>query len=306
VALGISSGKCVPLDSSGYIFYANDLPNGHSNSSLWTGSKALSSLNCTSDYINLYGISQPANHTSKVPSTLTYNLKGLPSHRGIIIVLNIYKVDDWLTSTSVANPNTSLIINVAVNSPGYQGNAFNISLTNSYGSNICSNSGREMIWAVQSDLNDHSGSEVTLTINSPDEGIFVRELEVYLGNCPDCSLLGLSYSIFAIPMYSDNDTQTGLDVWITFNHPVYYSYQSNQSQNNVSDYFARSFQFSIDGKAIPNATLTANDISSFDYIKYFLPLSDSYTNSTLTVNTSYGDLVYTTDGSVSRQLISSS
>lgn len=118
--------------------------------------------------------------------------------------------------------------------------------------------------------------------------------------------MGLSYTVFAIPMYSDNSTQTGLDTWITFNHPVYYTYQNNQSQADVSQFFANSFKFSIDGIAIPNAVLIDNNIAEFNYIKYFLPLSQSYTNGTLTANTSYGDLVYTTDGSVSRQLVSSS
>lgn len=184
VTLGLSSGKCVPLISSGYVFYSNDLPNGHANSSLWQGSQALSTLNCTNDYINLYGIPQAANHSTKNPSTLTYTLSGLPTHRGIIMVLNIFKVDDWLGSASQVDNNTTFVINIAINSPGYQGNTFNLSLTNSYGSNICGNSGREMIWTVQSDLNDHAGSQVIMTITAPDEGILVREVEVYLGNCP--------------------------------------------------------------------------------------------------------------------------
>ena len=73
-------------------------------------------------------------------------------------------------------------------------------------------------------------------------------------------------------MYSDNDTQTGLDVWITFNHPVYYNYQGNQSQSNVSDVFVKSFQFSINGLAISNAYLTVNNLNTLNYIKYFVPL----------------------------------
>lgn len=77
-----------------------------------------------------------------------------------------------------------------------------------------------------------------------------------MGNCADCNQQGLAFTPFAIPMYSDNDTQTGLDVWITFNHPVYYNTKANQSQSNVSDAFARSFQFSIDNTAIENAYLT--------------------------------------------------
>ncbi len=107
-------------------------------------------------------------------------------------------------------------------------------------------------------------------------------------------------------MYSDNATQTGLDLWISFNHPVYYNPQANLSQDSVSEAFARSFLFSIDDSPIPNASLTSNKIATFNYLKYFLPLTATYTNATITANTPNGSLVYTSDGSVTRQLVSSS
>ena len=87
-----------------------------------------------------------------------------------------------------------------------------------------------MIWAVQTNLNDHSGDQIALNISAPDEGIFVRQVEVYLGNCNNCGAVGLSYGLSFIPMYSDNATQTGLDTWVTFNHPVYFIPQANQTQ----------------------------------------------------------------------------
>lgn len=186
IALGLASGKCLPSSTSGLVFYANDLPAGSNGSSLWKGSEAISSFTCTSDYINLFGIPQSNNHSSKTPSSLTYTLNNLPSHRGITLVLNIFKIGEWLASSpSAINSPTS--INITVNSPGYQGSVFNISLTNLFGSNICGGPGREMIWALQANLNDHRGDQITMTIASPDKGIFVREVEVYLGNCLDCS-----------------------------------------------------------------------------------------------------------------------
>ena len=131
-------------------------------------------------------------------------------------------------------------------------------------------------------------------------------MELYLGNCPDCKKIGLGFSLFVIPMYSDNDTQTGLDVWVTFNHPVYFTSQTNISQQDAISSFANSFRFTFNGSAVQNATLTDNQLSAFNYFKYFIPLTGSYTNSTLTAETSQGHLVYTQDGSVSRQLVSSS
>ena len=77
-----------------------------------------------------------------------------------------------------------------------------------------------MIWAFQANIPDHSSSSATVRVVSPDKGIFVRQLTVYLGNCPDCSLISLSYALSLLPVYSDNQTQTGLDVFVTFNKPV--------------------------------------------------------------------------------------
>jgi hypothetical protein len=171
IFLGIGSGKCVPASASGYVFYANDLTSGP-GSALWTGSENLTAFTCTSDYVNIYGIGQPENHTVKTPSSLNYTLTGLPAHRGITLVFNIFKIDDWI----IEGNSTNTIINITVNSPGYQGNTFNIRLTNQFGSNICGGSGREMIWAMQATLNDHISNQVTMTVYAPDKGIFVRQL----------------------------------------------------------------------------------------------------------------------------------
>lgn len=172
IFLGIGSGKCVPTAASGYVFYANDLGSGRPGSALWTGSENLTSLTCTSDYVNIYGIGQSQNHTVRTPSSLNYTLTGLPAHRGITLVFNIFKIDEWIMEGN----STNTIINITVNSPGYQGNTFNIRLTNQFGSNICGGSGREMIWAMQANLNDHIGNQVTMTVLAPDQGIFVRQL----------------------------------------------------------------------------------------------------------------------------------
>ena len=52
-------------------------------------------------------------------------------------------------------------------------------------------------------------------------GIFVRDLEVYLGNCDQCDGNKMNYEIYYIPMYSTNiSTLTGLDVWLTFSQGV--------------------------------------------------------------------------------------
>ena len=59
-----------------------------------------------------------------------------------------------------------------------------------------------MIWTLPAEIAEHSSSEVTIQVIAPDQGIFVRELEIYLGNCQDCAATGLSYTLFFLPLYS--------------------------------------------------------------------------------------------------------
>lgn len=42
-------------------------------------------------------------------------------------------------------------------------------------------------------------------------------MELYLGNCQSCSQNSVNYQVYYIPRYSTNSTQTGLDIWLTFN-----------------------------------------------------------------------------------------
>jgi hypothetical protein len=96
--LGLGRGRCEPTAESKLTFYSNDLPNGQAVSKLWQGSSPLLPYNCTTDYMSLLGIPQHSNRTQKSATNLVYNLKGLPEHRGILMVLNVFKIDNWLTN----------------------------------------------------------------------------------------------------------------------------------------------------------------------------------------------------------------
>jgi len=170
LALGLARGKCTPTFESGYIFYASDLSRGQTGSNLWAGSSALSSYSCTSDYLNLYGIASAQNKTQATPSTLTYNLKGLPTHWGLTFVMNIFKTGNWIST------NNSLILTISISSPGLQPTYFNITLNNDYGGDICGDGGNEMIWTLQSSLKDHSANQLNIMVRSPDNGVFIRQL----------------------------------------------------------------------------------------------------------------------------------
>ena len=50
-----------------------------------------------------------------------------------------------------------------------------------------------MIWTLPAEVIDHSSSELIVKVTAPDQGIFVNDLELYLGNCQTCSSVGLSY-----------------------------------------------------------------------------------------------------------------
>ena len=70
---------------------------------------------------------------------------------------------------------------------------FTVSLNNSYGADICGDAANEMIWTLPGTIIDHRASSVTISIQAPDQGIFVNDLELYLGNCDQCAMIGLSY-----------------------------------------------------------------------------------------------------------------
>ena len=104
-----------------------------------------------------------------------------------------------------------------------------------------------MIWTLPAEIIQHIAPSVTITIQSPDSGIFVNNLELYLGNCDGCGLVGLSYQLFLLPMYSDNNTQTGLDTFVTFNNPLTLV-PNNHTANNSSVDLLNSCRCSLDSK----------------------------------------------------------
>ena len=100
-----------------------------------------------------------------------------------------------------------------------------------------------MIYTFLGNYQEHtSTSKMLIAITATHTGVFVRNLEVYLGNCADCKNTAMNYEFYFIPMYSTNSTQTGLDVWLTFNQGVNFAGQDQQAQ----DLIINSFQFSID------------------------------------------------------------
>lgn len=289
------------MTNSGNVFFASDLPLNSADTNSWTGSSAASAYTCGQNYTNIFGIPPDPNATT--PSTLTYQLSGLPGHSGLTFVFDVFKIDQWGSS-----PNETLNLNIVANSPGFSRTSFGMNLTNQYGGNVCGGEGNEMIWTVQARLRDHTAGSITIEVSAPDDGLMVREVEVYLGNCPGCRDVALSYELFWIPMYSDNATQTGLDVWITFNNKLSFTTPNNNSVSQSSDSFANSFAFSYAGNRITNPVLRENELldDRQDYIKYFLPYNGSEINQTLTANTSSPQLIFSVQDGVTRQLTTAS
>lgn len=69
--------------------------------------------------------------------------------------------------------------------------------------------------------------------------------------------------------------------------------------------FINSFRFTINNRFI-KSTLLDNKLKQFNYIKYFLPFTESITNGTLNSDTNQADLIYSTKDGAQRQLISTS
>lgn len=78
----------------------------------------------------------------------------------------------------------------------------------------------------------------------------MRQLEIYLANCPSCSNVQLAYALTLLPAYSDNNTQTGVDTYVTFNNPVSYT------DGGSPEALANSYTFTVNGERVSNAILT--------------------------------------------------
>ncbi len=66
----------------------------------------------------------------------------------------------------------------------------------------------------------------------------------------------------------------------------------------------KSFTFSVGGDNISDYVMRENRVNDtrYNYIKYFLPLTSSYTNVTVMARTSQAGLIYTNDSLATRQL----
>ena len=98
--------------------------------------------------------------------------------------------------------------------------------------------------------------------------------------------------------------QTGVDVYVTFNKPINFV---NASQFTIES-FANSFIFEINGNTVSYQIRDMTKINDPNqkYLRYFIPLNGSLTNATVVARTTKPDLIYNQDGSVNRQLASSS
>ena len=83
-----------------------------------------------------------------------------------------------------------------------------------------------MIYSFVGNFPDHrienNGKKIKINITGTGDGLFVRQLEVYLGNCDECNQNQLNYQIGFLPRYSNNETETGLELFLTFTNNVTY------------------------------------------------------------------------------------
>mgnify|MGYP000170961306 CR=1 FL=1 len=93
-------------------------------------------------------------------------------------------------------------------------------------------------------------------------------------------------------------------MFITFNKAI----QFNNGSQFQADAFTNSFVFTVNGNQVPWQLKESILLSDPDhrFLLYFLPLSASYINATIKATTTQPDLIYTQDGPLRRQLISSS
>jgi len=220
VANGLGYGRCVPTPESGLSFFGSDISNGVVDQGSWSAINSpntMDRVNCTSHYKDIWGIS---NTGSDANSTLRWSTSKLPAHTGLYIVLNVYKIDISMSTTAAGARKSQ---NVYVNTG--DGNWYTVELMNKRsgdsktpGSNICGGEGNEMIYAFTYSLPKHTGDKYQLEVTSEGGGIYIRQLQVYLGNCDACAKYQLNYEVSWLPRYVYNSSSSsGLDLWVQFN-----------------------------------------------------------------------------------------
>ena len=124
----------------------------------------------------------------------------MPKHKGLSIILNIFKTD--------IIPNTSMVVQILDESQPMSTEVVNLfnkenGVTVTAGSNICEGDGNEMIYTyLFTSLTHNSRKNLAVTVTAPGGGIFIRELEVYLGNCDECFKNQLNFDVNYLPRYS--------------------------------------------------------------------------------------------------------
>jgi hypothetical protein len=133
-----------------------------------------------------------------------------------------------------------------------------------------------MVYTFTYNLPKHTADYYSIQISSKGGGIYLRELQVYLGNCDACVNYQLNYQVDWLPRYSYNSTtSSGLDIYLQFNQPV---------QPNSTD-LKTAFTFSID--KLPDLKMDIfdfmNELDINNRLHYYMPIDSSFLNGSLTV-----------------------
>ena len=298
----MARGRCIPTADSSLTYYGSDADIDSFDAGTWrTTHGSLESIDCTNDYESIYGVKNlPPLNDEGSPNltevTVSWVEKSLPRHRGMALLINIFK-------TNIVN-DTKMEIQVFDGDDNIS-NLEEVPLYNNSGSgvrpvgtDICQGEGNEMIYTYTFDSETHnSTSNLRVRIKAPGGGIFVRQLEVYLGNCEECSREELQYELQYMPRYRFNDSWTGLDFWLKFSQPI--SYSSNEVLRD-------SFEFRIDKINDNNVIEPAefeNEIKLNQRLHYFLPLNETFINGTVMVENTRDSRIFAKTQSASRRFL---
>ena len=141
LSTGLANGRCVSDPLYGYYFYGNDVNDGIIQRSSWRGysdnqSVKLKKMNCTTNYEEIWGIPHSSTTNNQKIQSLEWSQTNFPPHRGMIIMFNIIKVNNW----EIAGKNKNYI-NIRLISDNNELTNQNQTVNNSVGSNICGGPG---------------------------------------------------------------------------------------------------------------------------------------------------------------------
>lgn len=84
---------------------------------------------------------------------------------------------------------------------------------------MCEGSNKDFIYTFYRYFTGHVRSEIILTVTAGG-GVGIRDINILLKDCPECSTSQLMYSLEYMPVYTLDNSSIAINTWLKFNKRI--------------------------------------------------------------------------------------